>query len=240
MAVGGDPEAEARLLRRRLSSRSLTRRRLRLAAVLGHEPARRVYEDTPKVRSQRFPKWVRAIRHYGGDEADLRVRIAVARACLPRWDLAVQRSPGAEGRLVRGDYAGPRELLALAEGCLASPPDPAAARDARRRGRLVADRGGSRASAGVFGGVLRRSAGRTPDEALAGSARAGAADVEGAWFDVARDVALASAHTAIYAASYAERGLGPFVDPLAFARRVVSEDVMRAAIQRELIAWALA
>jgi hypothetical protein len=108
-AASGDLEAEAALLRHRLAIGDLTEKRLRLAAYLGHPPARRIYGKRLRPDRQEISKWIRGVRHFGGVEAGLRAALAAAEQTLDIWEREFPED------------ARPRRALEAARACLESP-----------------------------------------------------------------------------------------------------------------------
>lgn len=198
-AQTGDPEAEAALLRYRQQIRDLPRKRLRLAAYLGHPPAQLIYEEYLRSPNQRFDKWIRGILHYGGDAAGRRVALAAARTMVPVWG---ETFPEEEHV---ASYA-----LGAAEEWIACP-CPQHERAMRNSGIRLNQRaehltGGARMLADPRQRSLTQRAGRV--------ARA----LCGVTFRPGRTSQMAAVEE---------------------AARIVGEERVRRAIQRELVPWAL-
>lgn len=120
-AAAGDVEAEALLLKRRLGTGDLGRRKLRLAAYLGHPAAERAFGERLRGPDQRLQSWVRGLVHFGGLAAAERIGVALAELGVEQVEV---QAPGE----VRA-----RAALAAAQACARCPCEEHA-REARRQG----------------------------------------------------------------------------------------------------------
>ena len=209
-AASGDPQAEAALLRHRLTVRDLTRKRLRIAAYLGHPPAQLIYEDVLRPEHQLLSKWVRGLRHFGGPEVYARVALAAAEAAVDVWERIFDDNE---------ERAAPREAVQAAWDCL-SCPCPEHLRDLS----AAAERAEHAAS------NLRTSS------RLAADVQAARAEVARQGGHAANWAAQAVGSLT----RRNERSLGYDVDrSLDAARRVVSDRALRREIQLALLPWVL-
>lgn len=152
-AAAGDVEAEALLLKRRLGTGGLGRRKLRLAAYLGHPAAERAFGERLRRPDQRLRSWVRGLVHFGGVEAAERIGVALAELGAAR----VEEQAPREVRL--------RAALAAAQACARCPCEEHA-REATRHSEQA------REATLELAGVTRRAYGWAQVAAYSPTARA--------------------------------------------------------------------